>query len=286
MLARFLILLAFVLGTVYAQTHNCENGYKPSSCIGKLRVPITCSLEQLDCPSSWKSGIPEGSETSAPMTYQKFLNCHEGFTSCGYVSIDPKSGAVLGQSGVTIGAGVDLGSKSRASFTSLSSTLVDKLESYFGLTRNLSACAVIEHPLNLTLTEANTLTNAVTNDVVTEVSKRYNSDKDANTLAFASVPRGVRTAIVSVWYQFGYPWAYPRFWSFVTKNDWDNAIKELRNFYEKLKEQARGDPIRQNDEVDIIEATLLKCNRSVDVDFLIDESGSVGSTTLKKASIL
>ena len=282
MLARFVILLAFVPGTVYAQTHNCVYDYKPSSYIGKLRVPITCNLRQLDCPSSWKSGIPEGSETSAPMIYQKFLNCHEGFTSCGYVPIDPKSGEVLGQSGVTIGAGVDLGSKSRASFTSLSSTLVDKLEPYFGLKRNLAACAAIERRLILAYWEANTLTDAVTNDVVTEVSKRYDSDKDANTLAFASVPRGIRTAIVSVWYQFGHPSAYPRFWSFVTKNDWENAIKELRNFYENPNDQARGDLIRRNDEADIIEATLLKCNRSVDIVFLIDESGSVGRTNFQE----
>ena len=275
MLVRFLILLVFVVGIVYAEPYNCKGNYIQSDYIGKLRVPINCDLTRTDCPSSWKSGIPEGSETSAPMIDQKFLNCQEGFTLCGYVSIDPKSGAVLGQSGITIGVGVDLGSKSRTSFTSLSSILVDKLEPYFGLKRNLAACAAIERPLRLTLVEANNLTRTVTNDVVTEVSKRYDSDKDDNALAFASVPRGIRTAIVSVWYQFGYHTAYPRFWRFVTKNDWDNAIKELRNFYENPNEQARGDVIRRNNEADIIEATLVRCNRSVDVVFLIDESGSV-----------
>ena len=41
--------------------------------------------------------------------------------------------------------------------------------------------------------------------------------------------------------------------------------------------------IRRNDEADIIEATLLECNRSVDVVFLIDESGSVRSTNFQKS---
>ncbi|CAB4040546.1 Hypothetical predicted protein, partial [Paramuricea clavata] len=186
------------LGTVYAQTFNCSGDYNPSEYIGKRRVPIDCKVEQLDCPASWKSGIPKGSETSAPMIDKKFLNCHEGFTLCGYVPINPKSGEVIGQSGVTIGCGVDLGNKSRASFTSLSSTIVNKLEPYFGLIGNLASCAAIEHPLNLTLTEANNLTDAATNDVLNEVSKRYDSDKDGNALAFASLPRGIRTAIVSV----------------------------------------------------------------------------------------
>jgi uncharacterized protein YegL/GH24 family phage-related lysozyme (muramidase) len=282
--ARFLILLVFVLGTVHAEPYKCRGVYNPSDYIGKLRVPNNCDIiKQPDCPSSWKSGIPEGSETSAPMIYQNFLNCHEGFTSCGYVPIDPKSGEVLGQSGVTVGAGVDLRSKSWASFTSLSSTLVDKLEPYFGLKRHLAACATIERPLRLTIEEANTLTDAVTNDMVTEVSKRYDSDKDENALAFASVPRGIRTAIVSVWYQFGHHSAYPKFWGFVRKNDWDNAIKELRYFYKNPNEQARGDLIRRNDEADIIEATLLRCNRSVDVVFLLDASGSVKSRNFQKS---
>ncbi|CAB4009314.1 Hypothetical predicted protein [Paramuricea clavata] len=253
MLVRFLILLVFVVGMVYAEPYNCKGNYIQSDYIGKLRVPINCDLTRTDCPPSWKSGIPEGSETSSPMIDQKFLNCQEGFTSCGYVSIDPKSGAVLGQSGVTVGAGVDLGSKSRASFTSLSSTLVDKLEPYFGLKRNLAACAAIERPLRLTLAEANNLTRTVTNDVVTEVSKRYDSDKDDNALALASVPRGIRTVIVSVL----------------------EICDEKRLGITNPNEQARGDLIRRNNEADIIEATLVRCNRSVDVVFLIDESGSV-----------
>jgi uncharacterized protein YegL len=284
---RFLILPIFVLGMIYAEPYNCKGDYNPSDYIGKLRVPTDCKVEQLDCPASWKSGIPEGSESSVPMIDQKFLNCHEGFTLCGYVPIDPKSGDVLGHSGVTVGAGVDFGSKSTAYFTSLSISpaLVDKVEPYFGLEQDLAACAAIERPLRLTLAEANTLTDAVTGDFVNKVSTKYDSDKDENALAFASVPRGIRTAIVSVWYQFGYPSAvtYPNFWGFVTTNDWDNAIKELRNFYAKPDKQARGDLKRRNDEADIIEATLLECNRSVDVVFLMDESGSVGSTNFQES---
>jgi GH24 family phage-related lysozyme (muramidase)/uncharacterized protein YegL len=283
MFVRFLILHVSVLGTVYAATHNCASNYQPSYYIGEHRVPTSCNLEQLDCPSSWKSGIPQGSETSVPIIYQKFLNCHESFTLCGYVPIDPKSGEVLEENGVTIGAGVDLGSKSWVSLMSLPSALVDKLDPYFGLKRNLAACAAIERPLSLTLGEANTLTDAVKNDVLNTVSKRYNSDKDENALAFTSVPRGIRTAVVSVWYQFGSDTAHSIFWSFVKKNDWNNAIHQLRNFYKNPNEQAREDLKRRNDEADIIEATLLECDRSVDVVFLIDDSGSVSLANFKES---
>ena len=283
MFTRDLIFLVLVVGTAYAVPYTCTKSYDPSVYAGQSTVPSNCTIEQLNCQTSWKSGIPEGSETLAPMIYQKFLSCHEGFTLCGYVPIDPKSGEVLGQSGVTIGAGVDLGNKSRASFATLSSTIVDKLEPYFGLKRNLAACAAIEHPLRLTTAEADTITDDITSDVVDKVAKQYDNDKDTKALAFTSVPRGIRTAIVSVWYQFGYPQAYPRFWSFVTKNNWDKAIKELRNFYTTPEKQARGDLKRRNNEADIIEATLVKCNRSIDVVFLIDESGSVGSTHFQES---
>ena len=279
MFAKFFILV-FVFDKAYAEQYKCKNAYNPSDYIGQPRVPSSCKVERQDCSPSWKSGIPEGSETSLPMVYQKFLTCHEGFTLCGYVPIDPNSGEVLGQSGVTIGAGVDLGSKSRASFASLSNTLVDKLDPYFGLKQNLAACAAIERPFpNLTLAEANNLTS----DIVNQVSKRYDSDTDPNALAFASVPRAVRTAIVSVWFQFGSPATYPKFWRFVTRNDWDNAVNELRNFYANPNNQQPGDLKRRNDEADIIESIVAECNRSVDLVFLLDESGSVGSDNFNES---
>ncbi|XP_028400204.1 vitrin-like [Dendronephthya gigantea] len=280
---KLLPFFTFVFYTASAEPYTCEEEYRPSNYIGSLRVPTNCNVQRLDCPPSWKSGIPNGIETSSPMIDVKFLKCHEGFTFCGYVPIDPNSGKVLGQSGVTIGAGVDLGSKSSSSFTLLSRTLVNKLEPYFGLKRNLAACAANERPLRLTQSEADTVTNAIKDDVVNEVSKRYNSDKTESAKEFSSLPRGIRTAIVSVSYQFGSPSAYPKFWSFVTKNDWSEAIAELRNFYRNPKEQAKGDLIRRNNEADIIEATLLKCNRSLDIVFLLDESGSVSKADFKES---
>ena len=279
MFTRNLIFLVLVLvvGTVSAVPYNCTKSYEPSVYVGQSRVPSNCIVEQLNCKTSWKSGIPKGSETSAPMIYQTFLSCHEGLTLCGYVPINTETGEVLGQSGVTIGAGVDLGNKTRTSFPTAPSTIVDKLESYFGLKGNLAACAAIEQPLTLTTAEAHTVTDDITSVVVDKVAKQYDNDKDTKALAFTSIPRGIRTAIVSVWYQLGCTQASSKFWNFVTKNNWGKAIKELRNFYTTPEKQARGDLQRRNNEADIMEATLVKCNRSLDVVFLIDESGSVGS---------
>ena len=141
----------------------------------------------------------------------------------------------------------------------LSSALVDKVEPYFGLKQNFAACAAIERPLLLISAEASVLTDGITDDMVSEASSRYDANKAQNALAFSALPRGIRTAIVSVWYQFGYPDVYPdypKFWNFVTKNDWKGAVKELRKFYSKPSAQAPGNLRRRNNEADIIEATL------------------------------
>ena len=263
---------------IQAAPYECQNEYTPGDYIGEIKVPTNCfpSIPSY-CPRSWKSGIPEGFSKSKPLIYSEFIICHEGLSTCGYVPIDSKNGEVLGNSGVTIGAGVDLGSKSRSypGFNSLTSSFVDKLEPYFGLQKNLAACAVIEEPLLLSTNEATQLTNVVKEYIAENVEKRYNKDKEGKALDFSSLPRGIRTAIVSVWFQLGFPGAYPKFWNFVKKNDWKKAIKELRNFYDNPAKQQNGDLKRRNNEADIIEATLIECNRSVDAVFLLDESGSV-----------
>ena len=264
---------------IQAAPYECQNEYTPGKYIGEIKVPTNCFTSTPSyCPLDWKHGIPNGISKSKPLIYPEFITCHEGLSVCGYVPIDPKNGTVTGNSGVTIGAGVDLGSKSRSyrGFnSSLASSLVDKLEPYFGLLKDFAACAAIEEPLLLSTNETTQLTNVMKEYIVESVEKRYNEDKERNALEFSSLPRGIRTAIVSVRFQFGFPKAYPKFWNFVKKNDWKKAIKELRNFYNDTAKQQKGDLKRRNNEADIIEATLIECNRSVDAVFLLDESGSV-----------
>ena len=102
-------------------------------------------------------------------------------------------------------------------------------------------------------------------------------------MSFRSLPRGIRTAIVDVWFQFGLPGNYSTFWNFVVRNNWMGAVTELRNFYSDPREQLRENLVRRNDEADIIEAANATCSRSVDVVFLLDESGSVSSQDFKRS---
>ena len=277
-------LLVFAAVSCSAQ---CRNNYIPSSYRGHTRVPPNCAVATPSrCPRSWKAGVSGGKSTELPLIDTLFVTCHEGTSQCGYVPINSATGEVAGNSGVTIGAGVDLGSKNRTYFTFIgvtSTTLLNNLEPYFGLTGDAAACAVLERPLQVTVSEANYLTDRVKDSVATSVEQRYAQDQGPNALPFRSLPRGVRTAVSDVWFQFGLPSAYPRFWEAVTRNDWRGAVMELRNFYRNPTQQLRGDLKRRNAEADIIEATYATCNRSIDAVFLLDESGSVSSSDFLRA---
>lgn len=144
-----------------------------------------------------------------------------------------------------------------------------------GLRQEQAACASIEKPLTLFSNEALTLTNAVKDYLVKQVEKRYNFDRTPGSTAFISLERGIRTAMVSLWFQLGRPEAYPGFWTYATQNDWERAVASLRDFYKTPLVQRIEDLRRRNDEADIIEATLNKCSRSLDAVVLLDESGSV-----------
>jgi len=265
--------------------YSCTNSYAPARYIGNPRVPTNCGLETISpaCPRSWKSGVPRGQSASLPLIDVNFVQCHEGFTCCGYVPINSRTGQVLGQSGVTVGSGVDLGSKTSDSLRAIgvSQNIVDQLEQYFGLRTDRAACAAVELPLRMNCSDVQVLTEDVKNDVVRQVQQRYDRERrSTNTDSFNALPRGIRTAVADVWFQFGIlPNSAPRFWGYVIRNDWDNAIRELRNFYGLSANPPSGDIRRRNNEADIIEAALARCNRSIDAVFLIDESGSISPSS-------
>ena len=68
MFETFSLIFVLVSGCVHGQ-HKCINSYDPSYYIGERHVPTSCKLETLNCPASWKSGIPEGSEMAILLIY-------------------------------------------------------------------------------------------------------------------------------------------------------------------------------------------------------------------------
>ena len=88
-------------------------------------------------------------------------------------------------SGVTVGGGVDLGSKSRSLFRRIGvcSPLIDRLEPYFGHQGRAADTYLQQNPLTLTDSEASYLTDLVMQHNVQSVESRYNAVIGAFTLS-------------------------------------------------------------------------------------------------------
>ena len=78
---------------------------------------------------------------------------------------------------MTVGGGVDLGSKSRSFFRGIGvcSPLIDRLEPYFGRQGSAADTYLQQNPLTLTDSEASYLTDLVMQHNVQSVESRYNA---------------------------------------------------------------------------------------------------------------
>lgn len=105
-----LSLALYIVSASDAMPYVCNWSYVPADYVRFPHVPVNCfTTTPSACQRSWKSGIPEGTATAKPLIFAEFIICHESFSTCGYVPINPETGVVRGGSGVTIGGGVDLG---------------------------------------------------------------------------------------------------------------------------------------------------------------------------------
>ena len=132
-----------------------------------------------------------------------FLVQTEGFTTEAYCLSPTK----YPNSGVTIGVGVDLGSKTAASLTAVgvSPVTVGKLTRYFGLKGQAACNAVTTFKVVLSQAEALDLSSKMISTYATQIASLYNAAKTKTAKAFTSLTCAQRTVIVDVLYQYGSP---------------------------------------------------------------------------------
>ena len=169
----------------------------------------------------------------------QFLSRLEGSVSCGYVPSyrrGPRKGEAIGQSGVTIGIGCDLGGRSEADLRRLGlpADLVEKLKPYLGKRREEAQQALASRPLRLSDGEAALLSAAIAGEIFARLAARYNQaiGDVRGTRRFHELPWQAQTAIASVAYQYGdnLPRATPRFWAKALAQDWSALADALENF--------------------------------------------------------
>jgi hypothetical protein len=161
-----------------------------------------------------------------------YIRANEDFKTKGYIPRN-SDGTVMGNSGVTIGTGVDLGSKNDAYFAGLPETLVAKLRPYYGKMGAAAKKAFDDNPaLILTKDEANSLDAHVKRAETNQIRTHY---RNATGKSFDDLPQYIATPAASVLFQYGS--GNPAvdmedFWNLLIADEIDIPAmeKELREF--------------------------------------------------------
>ena len=148
------------------------------------------------------------------------------------------NGMVVGQSGVTIAMGYDLGSKTLNELENMfpkNPEIIAKLKPYLGLKGKAALDAVNTTPFTITENERETINKFATKKTLEELtsawSKTTKNNKNATIKSFDKLPKEVATVIFSVAWQHGINATKKfNFWKQVTTGDWDGAIKNLRDW--------------------------------------------------------
>lgn len=193
--------------------------------------------------------LSEVTPTALPQTFD-FLRSVEGFELKGYIPED-NDGNVIGQSGVTIASGLDLGQQNRESLEAIGipTYLIDKFERYFGLTRENAKKQLAENPLSIEQEEADFIDKVLMNYDFNRLGQEWNrtQDLDNGGVDWNSLEPEKQSVLLSVFRQYGNTGEFPKFWGFTTSGDWGAAIDELRDFKDDYGP-------RRNIEADLLES--------------------------------
>jgi len=159
--------------------------------------------------------------------YSFLSDLEGGRTTIGYVPA-----AAVSKSGVTIATGFDLGQRSEADLKRLGlpANLIEKLKPYLGAKKEDAKKLLDTTPLTITSSEAESIDKAVKSAHLATVKIKY--DAASSEKSFIDLPAEAQTVVASVSFQYGknLDAATPKFWAAVTKQDWPEAAKLLRNF--------------------------------------------------------
>ena len=174
-----------------------------------------------------------------------FLGDLEGFTTEGIIPRD-KDGSILGSSGVTVGAGVDLGQQNEEKLreAGVRPDIIRKVKPYLEKRKDRAASLLAVRPLQLTEEEANEISDAIIVRDLDSLISRFNEE---GRRKFEELTPQEQTVLASVNHQYGnLKERTPNFWKQMTGGDVVGAIENLRDFGDSYK-------TRRNKEADYLE---------------------------------
>lgn len=187
-----------------------------------------------------------------PLFDKDFLSDNEGgLHNTAYVPME--NGKPFANSGITLGAGVDLGSKTSASLLAdgVSAALVAKLGEYTELRGQQAVTKLAQKPLTVTESEARALSDIYLDKFSIAVERRYNNAVGPDK--FRSVPYNTRTAIIDLAFQNGENLALvaPTSWGLIVSGDWKGLVRELNNYGDRHKTRRKSEAALIQQDIDM-----------------------------------
>jgi len=173
-----------------------------------------------------------------------------------YIPLDENTQKPLEKSGVTVGAGVDLGQWNLESLKSsgIRKETLEKLSPYIGLRQENAKSKLKNRPLTLDdndLLELNKVTDRNLNSFISD----FNKD---SSIPFNQLPEKMQTIGASLARQYGsnLKERTPKFYKAITNQNEEAMINELRNFGDKYD-------TRRNKEADYLEDIQPRSNQEI-----------------------
>ena len=249
---------------------------------------------------NWKSGLSQQCSKNEKLIDEEFIKSHEGFRLQGFVPCAEEEIEAC-EFGVLVGIGVDLGSKNRDFFEKLLDlakpldlSIINTISPYLGLKGKAAKEKNDAERVILTVDQELRLREVVFDAILKDFVDLYETNRDpATSKKFAEIPYAIRTAIFDFVYQNGASidpmdfvteaalLAKKVLESFIT-NDFKRLSKSLRS----LGETSQSFRARRRDEADLVDSAIQDCDKTLDVMFLVDESGSIGKADFEKVKIL
>jgi hypothetical protein len=167
----------------------------------------------------------------------RFISEREGGQQLkGYVPM--KAGIAIGESGVTIATGVDLGQMNRQELSrmKISTVLKSKLGNYVGIKKAIAIDFLKRNPLTITRAEAIELDTEKGKTIFIPLINYYNQD---SIIPFHQIPSSAQTVLASLaWHRgpnFRVKKQFIGIWNAAIYQNWEGMAEELRAYKTAVK---------------------------------------------------
>ncbi|WP_167285361.1 pesticin C-terminus-like muramidase [Marilutibacter alkalisoli] len=237
------LVVLFVLSPPSAWAEPCPD---PGMCFFNQNAKDAWAND-LDCDFGDDGEGPAGDDcTETWRLDDAFLEQSEGALILeGYIPM--QGGEVLGQSGVTISTGVDLGQQSASGTRNIINNYINehgnnenvdvdafmaKLNPYFGLKKGAAVAALEETPLTVTQAEAELLAEAFKHHFLNQIAAQFNARNELG-MTFQRLPTEAQTVIMDFAYQYGLSDTQgsvrQTFWGHVYRGEWMQLAEWLNS---------------------------------------------------------